>query len=92
VTAAAIDGHGVLYAGTWTLGPEDMPLPVPGDWLQSVDGGATWRAIASVNAGAGPIGFVTAIAADIDGRVYLGTGADGIWQATGRLPTTLPPR
>lgn len=87
--AIAVDG-GALSVGTVSLFADGVP--VPGDAIRSVDGGSTWHSIASVNTEVGPVGFVTAMTADAEGRVYIGLESNGIWLAAGRVPSTPPPR
>jgi photosystem II stability/assembly factor-like uncharacterized protein len=89
--ALAVDARGVVSVGTLTF-PTHSPQPIPDTPLRSFDGGETWRPIAPWGVRVGPIGFVSSISADSEGRVYLGTGSNGVWQTTGRIPSTLPSR
>ena len=89
-TVVAVDDRGVVFVGTETF-PTHSPM-LPSVPLRSADGGVTWLPIADWGVQAGPIGFVTSLATDSEGRLYLGTLANGVWEIGSRTTHVASPR
>jgi photosystem II stability/assembly factor-like uncharacterized protein len=90
-SAVAVDAYGAVWVGAYRPqihGPNRPSAP-----LRSVDGGASWQAVARWGVREGPIGFVDVLAFGEEGaRLFVGTSANGVWQVGFRATHTVPPR